>query len=466
MLDISRCKVPKMSTLFMIIDTLSMLKINQIQLYIEHTFAFKRHRTVWNNSSPLTANQLSYLKDYCSERFIELVPNLNSFGHFERWLKHPSYHEYAECPNGFIHPLTNERVPFGSTLKPNKKSLNLLSELYNEYLPIFDSQYFNIGGDEPWELGKGWSEKQCNRKGTAQVYISFMHKIKLMVERYGKQTMFWADIIMKYPESLEMLSKDLTALIWGYEGDHPFDRECKQMASTGLTFYVCPGTSSWNSITGRLTNATKNLSLAALNGMTFGAKGYLITDWGDHGHHQYLPVSFAGLTIGACHAWHHKASKQIDISDAIHKAWLPEQPQAAEILVKLGKVPDKIDCDLRNGTIFNHLLFWNMRKETVFSKQIREKELKALKKLLRDLSEEIDAAPTSLVTKELSNAVRMAIHSLDRLAFVRGYVHRSKDLKKAIQKIITEHRILWKSRNRLGGLAESNAFLLQSKKCL
>ena len=170
--------------------------------------------------------------------------------------------------------------------------------------------------------------------------------------------------------------------------------------------------------------------------------------------------------MGACHAWHHNASEKIDISDAIHKVWLPEQPQAAQILVKLGKIPDKIDCDLRNGTIFNHLLFLNMRKETVFSKQIREKELKALKKLLRDLSEEIDAAPTRLVTKELSNAVRMAIHSLDRLAFVRGYVHRSKDLKKAIQKIITEHRILWKSRNRLGGLAESNAFLLQSKKCL
>ena len=93
MLDISRCKVPSMRTLFMIIDILSMLKINQVQLYIEHTFAFTNHRTVWKNSSPLTARQLSCLKDYCHERFIELVPNLNSFGHFERWLRHPDYHK-------------------------------------------------------------------------------------------------------------------------------------------------------------------------------------------------------------------------------------------------------------------------------------------------------------------------------------------------------------------------------------
>ena len=466
MLDISRCKVPSMRTLFMIIDILSMLKINQVQLYIEHTFAFTNHRTVWKNSSPLTARQLSYLKDYCHERFIELVPNLNSFGHFERWLRHPDYHKYAECPDGFIHPLTQEKVPFGSTLKPNNDSLNLLSELYDEYLPIFDSEYFNVGGDEPWELGKGWSAKQCNRKGTAQVYISFMNKIKLMVAKHGKQTMFWADIIMKYPESVDMLSKELTALIWGYEDDHPFERECEKIASRGLPFYVCPGTSSWNSITGRLTNATKNLSRAALNGITFGGKGYLITDWGDNGHHQYLPISFGGLTLGACSAWHHKASEFIDLSDAIHKIWLPEHLKASQLLVTLGSIPDKIDCNIRNGTIFNHLLFWNMKKETVFSKHIRQKELNVIQNLLGELSEEIDAVPTSLVKKELSNAVRMASHSLDRLALFRGYIPRENNPKKTIQEIITEHRILWKSRNRLGGLSESNAFLLRSAKCL
>ena len=46
MLDISRCKVPTMETLFDLVDLLSGFKINQIQLYMEHTFAFSDRKSV------------------------------------------------------------------------------------------------------------------------------------------------------------------------------------------------------------------------------------------------------------------------------------------------------------------------------------------------------------------------------------------------------------------------------------
>ena len=91
MLDVSRCKVPTMETLYSIIDLLSRLHINELQLYIEHTFAFKEHNQVWQNTSPFTAEEIQLIDRYCEERFIELVPNLNSFGHFERWLMHDQY---------------------------------------------------------------------------------------------------------------------------------------------------------------------------------------------------------------------------------------------------------------------------------------------------------------------------------------------------------------------------------------
>ena len=41
------------------------------------------------------------------------------------------------------------------------------------------------------------------------------------------------------------------------------------------------------------------ISAAAEAGLKYGAIGYLNTDWGDHGHLQYLPMSFAGLAKGA-----------------------------------------------------------------------------------------------------------------------------------------------------------------------
>ena len=54
MLDISRDKVPTMPTLFALVDRLAEWKINQLQLYIEHTFAYRGHEEVWRNADPMT----------------------------------------------------------------------------------------------------------------------------------------------------------------------------------------------------------------------------------------------------------------------------------------------------------------------------------------------------------------------------------------------------------------------------
>jgi len=84
MLDVSRDKVPTMKTLFGLIDLLASWKINQVQLYMEHTFAYANHGEVWEHASPFTADEICILDAFCRERFVDLVPNQNSFGHMER----------------------------------------------------------------------------------------------------------------------------------------------------------------------------------------------------------------------------------------------------------------------------------------------------------------------------------------------------------------------------------------------
>lgn len=95
--------------------------------------------------------------------------------------------------------------------------------------------------------------------------------------------MFWCDIIGHYPELVPELPADVTALEWGYEGEHPFHANCKRFRDACIPFYVCPGTSSWSSIAGRTSNMIKNLLNAAVNGLAAGAVGFLNTDWGDNG---------------------------------------------------------------------------------------------------------------------------------------------------------------------------------------
>ncbi|MBD3648298.1 MAG: family 20 glycosylhydrolase, partial [Pseudomonadales bacterium] len=358
MLDISRCKVAKLETLFDQIDAFARLKYNQLQLYTEHTFAFVNHPTVWADASPLTAGDIARIRQFCEARYIDLVPNLNSFGHFERWLRHPEYQEYAECPDGFVHPLSGQRIEFGSTLRPTRKSLALLEALYDEYLPLFNADAFNVGGDEPWELGQGYSRRQCEARGTTGVYVDFLGEIHKLVRTRDRTMMFWSDIVLKEPDSLRKLGDQVIALNWGYEGNHPFKKECEIMNGAGLPYYVCPGTSAWNSLVGRTSNMLTNLASAARNGLKFDATGYLVTDWGDHGHHQYLPVSFSGFVMGGCHAWHHRASRQLDPADGVNRIFL-ENPDSAlgNLIVDLGLLQDLNRSNIRHATLFTRRLF-------------------------------------------------------------------------------------------------------------
>ncbi len=471
MLDISRTKVPTMDTLLSLIDQFSMLKYNQIQLYTEHTFAFSNHKKVWQDASPYTASDIIKIRQYCEDRFIDLVPNLNSFGHFERWLRHPSYHNLAECPDGFIHPFGGKHIPYGSTLKPNAASIKLLRGLYDEYLPLFDSQYFNIGGDEPWELGEGWSKAKCKKQGATNVYIDFLAKIKQQVDKRDHKMMFWSDIVLKEPECLKKLSKELVALNWGYEGNHPFARECKLMAAQKIPFYVCPGTSSWNSLTGRTTNMQTNLANAARQGKKYGADGYLVTDWGDYGHHQYLPVSYAGFLLGACHAWNHAGTRKIDPVLGINRRFLgDESGKSGEILWNLGLVMDKAPSKLRNQTIFNRLLFWDMQNEPLAVTDIPDTALELCESAFLDLEAMIpEIAPArdkALLKKEIKNAITLARHGIHRLQVYRGARIKPGNLRKNLERAIKTHRSVWLARNHPGGLSESCDHLQQSYQAL
>ena len=105
-----------MDELFGLVNMLSHLKYNQLQLYTEHVFAYRDHPRVWEGCSPLTPEDVRALDAFCRARHVELVPNQNSLGHMHRWLKHESYRHLAECPGGIVHPFappgTNVTEPF------------------------------------------------------------------------------------------------------------------------------------------------------------------------------------------------------------------------------------------------------------------------------------------------------------------------------------------------------------------
>jgi hypothetical protein len=459
LLDISRDKVPTMDTLFRLVDLLADLRINQLQLYTEHTFAYSRHRVVWDGADPMTPDQVRSLDAYCADRFIELVPNQNSFGHLGRWLMHPPYRELAECEGLFPVPWGGHRQgPF--SLDPNHPgSLALLEALYDELLPCFRSRIANVGCDETFDLGVGRSRAECERRGKGRVYLDFLLRIHDALQRRGSRMMFWGDIVLQHPELVRELPDDAIVLNWGYEADHPFERQCPRFAEAGKPFYVCPGTSSWNAIVGRTANALKNLDRAAEAGLEWGAQGYLITDWGDHGHWQPLSVSFLGLVAGAGLAWCRRANGPDNLLPGLDaQVFRDNATLMGQMVHDLGNTYQAFAAATVNRSWLH--TFLAAPHGRVLAPEVHRPEVEsALANLEQAVLGLERARPLGSEgvrsVREFQHAARLAAFGCRRwLSVHRGFDHPGQDELRAL---LEEFAQVWLLRNRRGGLADSLA---------
>ena len=467
MLDISRDKVPTLDTLCRLTDRLADMKINQLQLYTEHTFAYREHADVWRDASPMTPDEVRALDAHCRARCVELVPNQNSFGHLERWLALPRYNVLAELPQG------GAPLPWGgvhdnptSLCPTDPRSLEFLAGLYDELLPNFASRLFNVGCDETFDLrGEGRSRELVKQVGEGRVYLDFLKRIHGLVAARGRTMAFWGDIIIHHPELIQELPSDTIALEWGYEADHPFDAHGALFAASGVPFYVCPGTSSWNSLAGRTHNMRENLRQAAENGRKHGACGFLITDWGDGGHWQPLSVSYSGFAYGAGVSWCLDSNRDMDVGSAVDAHLAAGGLGAA--LLGLGDVYRLCGALSGKGTE----LFQILSKPR--SRPLLQGVTCATLRAVLEAVEVWDVPPCdqavatdqelSTVACEVGQVIRLLRAACRRgLSLLDGGIDRP-DTRRALAgemgDLLDSHAQVWRLRNREGGLRDSLARL-------
>jgi hexosaminidase len=148
------------------------------------------------------------------------------------------------------------------------------------------------------------------------------------------------------------LPEDVTVLEWGYEADHPFAEHAATFASSRLPFYMCPGTSSWNSIGGRTDNCLANIDGAVRHGLANGATGCLVTDWGDNGHWQHLPASYLGFAAGAALSWCYQSDQDVDLPAVLDRHALRDRAGAGgSLLQRLGRAHEHLGRPLHNSTV-------------------------------------------------------------------------------------------------------------------
>ncbi len=466
MLDVSRTKVPRLETLFDLVERLASWKVNHLELYMEHTYAYRDHEEVWAGADPYNVEDMESLVSFCRERHIELAPNQNTLGHMERWLMHDRY-AHLGIGRGVV------PSPFGmpfpvSTLDPAEPgSLSLVRGLVGELAEAIPGRRFHLGMDEPWQLpaerGGEWGD--------------WLGRLCDLPELSDRELLVWGDFLSVHRDLLARLPDSVTVCEWGYEANHPFAERSQSLSDAGVEHWLCPGTSSWLSIAGRLSNAIENCRSAARTAITGGSRGLMVADWGDFGHHQYLPVSEGGLAAAASFAWCATSNDHLDPSIVcraldVH-SFEDETGAVGEALRLLGDVHTLLVPQFPNmSSLVAHLYLPQLQVGRGLTKGIDQPQLDAVAAQVEAASGALSRArPRSangkVAVEELLNTARLVLLARED-ASARlvgdgsiGAVPPSVRSKLAtdLGGIVEEHRRLWLARNRPGGLEESCEWL-------
>jgi hypothetical protein len=238
-----------------------------------------------------------------------------------------------------------------------------------------------------------------------------------------------------------------------------------------VKFYVCPGTSAWNSLGGRWNNARQNILSAAIAGRTTGAAGLLITDWGDNGHWQQSSISYPGYLLAAAASWNPDTAVDLDIEGCLSRHIFQDQTgRAAKALMILENLYDEGIVRLRNAGVLAVLLLLDLQQYYVKElEQFRgydfSQEQNGVTQALSNLEKaDIRTEDGGLLRTELGFTADLMDHSAHlgkarfstpNLTIAEIPLSTRQDLAAEMEVLIDRYTELWLKRSRPGGFKDS-----------
>jgi hypothetical protein len=290
--DISRGPVPTMDYMKYQVRRLSEMKINTIIQYVEHVVKTKSHPEFAPEEGSLTIEEWKEIADYALKYNVTIIGGFQSFGHFQKILESPEYAHLGES-GSLISPVLPESYEF-------------LEDIYEEMIPAFHSNLFTVHCDETFDLGKGASKELVDSIGYATVYYQHMKKLYDIVKKNGKKMIMWGDIMMQYPELLDMIPKDVLIGTWDYDARETFKDYIDPFKNAGFEFWVVPGVLNTRSIYPDFDKAFNNIKVFVIEGYESGASGVLNCFWDDGGTGLFSN-DWYGAAYGADKSWNPKS---------------------------------------------------------------------------------------------------------------------------------------------------------------
>ena len=146
-------------------------------------------------------------------------------------------------------------------------------------------------------------------------------RINDLLKSRGKTMIMYGDIILKYPEILDQIPKDIILMDWQYEpaGHYP---TVDVLGSKGFPILVLPGMSNWDRIFPDMSKALINIRNFTLDCYRQPHPlGSITSTWGDNGSKNLRELLYYGYAYGAEVTWSPESTDVSSFSDRFFTQW-------------------------------------------------------------------------------------------------------------------------------------------------
>ena len=238
--------------------------------------------------------------------------------------------------------------------------------------------------------------------------------------------------------------------VWGSDAWHSLKQQAARLQELGRSYLIAPGTSTWQSFTGRLDNALTNQVEAISAAIKHQAQGILITSWGDNGNHQPWPTQWLPLASGLAQAWCFAANQKGDFDKAcaiLGNLNSDDAALTANVLQHIGRLDSTIQKSIRNKSLTWELLTTSQENLPEVLIGISPNELNSSLDHLDKGRQLAEGISDEGVRSEIILGIDCAIAGIRRAQ--NKLISRPER-----DKVITEYKCVWLKRGGVGGLGE------------
>ncbi len=288
MMDMSHMQFPKVEEIKNQIDFLARWKTNQYFFYSEASIELEGYPLLMANAR-FTKEQVKDIIAYAKARHIDVVPNMELYGHLHDLFKLEHYADLSVNP-------------YGGEFKPKDPRVKvLLNDWITQIAKLFPSPFFHIGFDETWVIEL--EAKKLNQTAD-ELYLDMLNQTTDMVERQGKQALVWADMLQKFHGIIPKMSTKVTAVPWHYFPlkEAEYDTLLSPFSKAGIPMVVQTASINWHWFYPAFEVSFQNVDLLIKAGRKYNAVGYIQSGWTDDPQ-TLMRLSWPDMAYGSIASW-------------------------------------------------------------------------------------------------------------------------------------------------------------------